>query len=151
MQAVGHEHEPRRRELPGDDRPQEDLGPRAVAADERMAAARLAAELRHDLGEPVDRVRVARSILGVAVQRQVREHEPEAVGEVLDERDELAVRERGAVHEAQARPDARLAVGDPRAVAVVVEAQLHRGRGPAVTPAHPSPRRTRRRAAARRA
>ena len=53
------------------------------------------------------------------------QHEPEAVGEVLDERDELAVRQRGAVHEAQARPDARLAVGDPRAVAMVVEAQLH--------------------------
>ena len=91
MQAVGHEHEPRRRELPGDDRAQEDLRARAVAADERVAAAGLAAEVRHDLGEPVDRVRVARAVLGVAVQRQVGQHEPEAIGEVLDERDELAM------------------------------------------------------------
>ena len=68
------------------------------------------------------------------MQRQVGQHEAEAVGEVLDERDELAMRQRRAVHEAQARADARLAVGDPRAVAVVIEAQLHPLRSPARAP-----------------
>ena len=68
------------------------------------------------------------------VQRQVGQHEAKAIGEMLDERDVLAVREPGAVHEAQPRPDARLAVGDPRAVAVVIEAQLHPRASPARRP-----------------
>ena len=36
---------------------------------------------------------MARAILRVAVQRQIGQHEAEAVGEVLDDRDELAVRQ----------------------------------------------------------
>ena len=71
------------------------------------------------------RVRVARAVLGVAVQRQVGQHEPEAVAELLDERLPLAVREAGRVQQRERRPGAGLAVGDPRAVGVVVEAQLH--------------------------
>ena len=74
---------------------------------------------------------MARAVLGVAVQRQVREHEPEAVGRAP----RPAARTRGATgrRSAAARAAARpgLAVGDPRAVVVVVEAQLH-GRGPIV-------------------
>mgnify|MGYP000905579350 CR=1 FL=1 len=42
-------------------------------------------------------------VLGVAVQRQVGQHEPEAVGEVLDQRLELAMRQAPGVEEAQAR------------------------------------------------
>ena len=59
------------------------------------------------------------------MQRQVGQHEPEAVAELLDERLELAVREAGGVQQRERRPGARLAVGDPRPVVVVVEAELH--------------------------
>ena len=68
---------------------------------------------------------MARAVLGVAVQRQVRQHEPEAVAELLDERLPLAVREPGGVQQGERRTGARLAVGDPRPVVVVVEAELH--------------------------
>ena len=92
----------------------------------RAAAARTCrAEAGHHLGEPVGRVRVARAVLGVAVQRQVGQHEPEAVAELLDQRLPLAVRQPGGVQQRERRAGARLAVGDPRAVGVVVEAQLH--------------------------
>ncbi|MBA3328913.1 MAG: hypothetical protein H0T43_11490, partial [Solirubrobacterales bacterium] len=70
-----------------------------MAADERVRPADLAAERRHDLGQPVQRVGVARAVLGVAMQRQVGQHEAEAVAQVLDERRELAVRQAGAVQQ----------------------------------------------------
>ena len=65
------------------------------------------------------------------MQRQVREHEAEAVAQLLDQRLPFAVREPGGVQQRERRPGARLAVGDPRAVVVVVEAELH-GVGPIV-------------------
>ena len=68
---------------------------------------------------------MARPVLGVAVQRQVGQHEAEAVAELLDERLELAVREARGVQQRERRPGAGLAVGDPRSVVVVVEAELH--------------------------
>ena len=86
------------------------------------------------LGEPVQRVGVARAVLGVAVQRQVGEDSAVAVGEVLDDRLELAVAEQRRVQEHEARAGARLAVGDARAVGVVVEAQLHPVASPARCP-----------------
>ena len=46
----------------------------------------LDAEAGDDLGQPVERVGVARAVLGVAVQRQVGEHDAVAVREALDER-----------------------------------------------------------------
>ena len=73
----------------------------------------------------VGRVRVARAVLGVAVQRQVGQHEPEAVGQLLHQRLPLAVREQRRVQQRERRAGARLAVGDPRAVVVVVEPELH--------------------------
>ena len=59
------------------------------------------------------------------MQRQVGQHEPEAVAELLDERLPLAVREPGRVQQRERRARAGLPVGDPRAVVVVVEPQLH--------------------------
>ena len=109
--ALGRQ--PRRR-----DRVQQDLGAEAVAADERARAADLAAERRHHVGEPVERVRVARAVLGVAVQRQVGQDHAEAVVEVLDDRLELAVAQAQRVQQHERRPGSRLAVGDARAVAV---------------------------------
>ena len=96
-----------------------------VAADERPRAADVRAEAGDDLGQPVRRVRVARAVLGVAVQRQVGQHDAVAVLEALDERRQLAVAEQRGVPEDQRRAGARLAVGDARAVGVVVEAELH--------------------------
>jgi hypothetical protein len=59
------------------------------------------------------------------VQRQVRQHEPEAVGELLHQRLPLAVREQLRVQQRQRRPGAGLPVGHPGSVVVVVEAELH--------------------------
>ena len=105
---------------------QQDQRADLVAADERPRPAGVAAEAGEHLGEPLRRVGVARAVLGVAVQRQVGQHEPEAVGELLDQRLPLAVREQLRVQQRERRPGARLAVGDARAVVVVVEAELHR-------------------------
>src|SRR5215211_1824102 len=69
-----------------------------------------------------------RAVLGVPVQRQVGQHQPEAVGQLLDQRLPLAVRQPGGVEQRERRPGARLAVGDPRPVVVVVEAELHGAR-----------------------
>ena len=131
MQAVGQQHHPRGLQPPGLDGAQEDLRAQAVAADERARAGDLGAEAGEDVGEPVQRVRVARAVLGVAVQRQVGEDDAEAVDEVLHDGLELAVREERGVQEDEARPGARLAVGDPGAVGRVVEAQPHPRRGAA--------------------
>ena len=68
---------------------------------------------------------MARAVLGVAVQRQVGQHEPEAVGELLDQRLPLAVGQQRRVQQRERRAGARLAIGDPGAVVVVVEAELH--------------------------
>jgi Na+-driven multidrug efflux pump len=100
--------------------------PDVVAADQRPRPAHLAAEAGDHLGHPVRRVRVPRAVLGVAVQRQVGQHEAEAIGQLLDQRLELAVGQQRRVQERERRPGARLAVGDARAVVVVVEAELHR-------------------------
>ena len=85
---------------------------RPARARRRAAAARTSAQnAGHHLGEPVERVRVARPVLGVAVQRQVGQHDAEAVGEVLDDRLELAVGEQrasaGARAPARSRPRGR--------------------------------------------
>ena len=125
VQRARHDHEPPRRELAGLDRAQQDQRADVVAADQRPRPAHLAAEAGHHLGDPVGRVGVARAVLGVAVQRQVGQHEPEAVGELLDQRLPLAVREQGRVQQRERRAGARLAIGDPGAVVVVVEAELH--------------------------
>ena len=61
------------------------------------------AEARHDLGEPVERVRVARAVLGVAVQRQVGQDDAEAIGQVLDGRLELLVRSSARVQQRDRR------------------------------------------------
>ena len=77
---------------------------------------------------------MARAVLGVAVQRQVRQHDAEAVVESLDERRQLAVAQQRRVPQHEPGPRALLAVGHARAVAVVVEAQLHPLRSPARSP-----------------
>ena len=114
------------RELAGGDRVQQDLRAGVVAADQRPRPARLAHEAGHHLGQPVRRVGMARAVLRVAVQRQVGQHEPVAVAELLHHRLPLAVREQPRVQQRQRAPRPRLAVGDARAVVVVVEAELHR-------------------------
>ena len=64
----------------------------------------------------------------VAVQRQVGQHDAVAVRELVDDRLELAVGEPLRVQQRERRPGPGLAVRDPRAVGVVVQPQLHRGR-----------------------
>ena len=71
------------------------------------------------------RVRMLRAVLGVAVQRQVGQHDAIAVRERVHDRLELAVREPLRVQQRQRRPGPGLAVRDPRAVGVVIEPQLH--------------------------
>ena len=77
---------------------------------------------------------MARTVLGVPVERQVGQDDAEAVGEVLYHRLPLAVREAGRVQEGEGRTGPRLPVGHPRPVRVVVEAQLHPRRSPATSP-----------------
>ena len=79
VHRVGHQHQPPGRQLARDDGAQEDQRARLVAAHERPRPAHVAAEARHHLRHPVRRVGMVGAVLGVAVQRQVREHEPEAV------------------------------------------------------------------------
>ena len=68
---------------------------------------------------------MARTILGVAVQRQVGEHHAEAVCQLLDGRLELLVGEHRRVQQRERRAGAELAVGHARAVGVVIETQPH--------------------------
>ena len=83
------------------------------------------AEAGDHLGEPVRAVRVARAVLGVAVQRQIGQHDPEALGQRLDDRLPLAVRQSERVQQHERRAGARLSVGDPGAVVVVIEPKSH--------------------------
>ena len=70
---------------------------------------------------------MAWAILGVAVQGQVGDHEPVALGEPLDDRLPLAMGQQPAVKQREWRTGADLAVGDAGTVVVVVEAKPHRG------------------------
>ncbi len=58
---------------------QQDLRAGVMAADQGSRAEHVGGEGAKHLGEPVERVGVARVILGVPVQRQVGEHHAEAV------------------------------------------------------------------------
>ena len=78
-----------------------------------------------------------RAVLGVAVQRQVGQDQAESMGEVLDDRLELPVREPSAVQQHEAGPDTRLAVRDAGAVGGVEQAEAqrrHPDRSPARRP-----------------
>ncbi len=78
---------------------------------------------------------MAGTVLGVAVQRQVGQHDPEAVGELLDGGLPLLVGEQPGVQQRQRRPGPLLPVGDAGTVGVVIQAQPH---APIVrTAAHP--------------
>ena len=125
VHAVAHQHQARGAHAARADGVQQDLGAGVVAGEERPRAEHLGAEATEHLGEPVERVGVAGMVLGVAVQRQVREHHAEAVGERIDGRFPLLVREQPGVQQRERAPGAELAVGDARAVGVVVEAQPH--------------------------
>src|SRR5215211_3171544 len=125
VQRGRHQHEPPGRELPRQHGAQQQERADLVPAHERPRAARVADEAGEHLRQPLGRVRVPRPVLGVAVERQVGQHEPEAVAELLHQRLPLAVREAGRVEQRERRPGARLAVGDPRPVGMVVEAELH--------------------------
>ncbi len=102
-----------------------DLGAGVVAGEQRARPEHLGGEPAEHLGEPVERVGMARAVLGVAVQRQVGEHDAEAVGEPLDGGLPLLVGEHRGVQQRERRSGAELAVGDAGAVVVVVEAQPH--------------------------
>ncbi len=71
---------------------------------------------------------MARPVLGVAVQGQVGEHHAKAIGELLDGGLPLLVGKHRGVQQRERRPGAELAIGDARAVGMVVETQPH-GRG----------------------
>ena len=126
VHAVGHQHQPRGPRASGEHRLQQHLGAGAVAGEQRARAEHLGGEPAEHLGEPVERVRVSRPVLGVAVQRQVGEHHAKAVGEPLDGGLPLLVGEHPRVQQRERRAGAELAVGDAGAVGVVVETQPHR-------------------------
>ena len=125
VQAVGHQHQPRGPRVSAEHGAQEDLGPGAVTSEQRARSEHLGGEPAEHLCEPVERVRVARAILGVTVEWQVGEHHAEAIGERLDGRLPLLVREQRRMHQRERRPGAQLTVGDAGAVRMVVEAQPH--------------------------
>ena len=127
VQAVGHQHQPARVELPAMTACSRISAPASCPTTSGLGPEHVVGEAAHHLGEPVDRVGVARAILGVAVQRQVGDHEPVALGETLDHRLPLAVGQQPGVQQRKRRSGADLAVGDARAVGVVVEAKPHRG------------------------
>ena len=66
-----------------------------------------------------------RPVLRRAVQREVGEHDPVAVGELVDDRLPLAVGQAGRVQQRERRSGPRLAIRDPRSVGVVVQPKLH--------------------------
>ena len=121
VQPGRQQDQPRGRDLLARHGVQHDLGAEAVSADHRPRAEHLARETGEHIGEPVLRVGVVRALLGVAVQRQVGQHDAEAVGELLDNRLELLVREHRRVQQRQRRAGPRLPVCDARTVTVVVE------------------------------
>ncbi len=69
---------------------------------------------------------MAGAVLGVAVQGEVGEHDAEAVGEGAGDGLPLEVGEPRGVQQRERRAGAELAVGDARAVGVVVETQPRR-------------------------
>jgi hypothetical protein len=79
VQTTSHQHEPLGLETATSDRVQQDLRAGVVAADQGTGAEHIRGEPGHHIGEPVERVGMARAILGVSVQRQVGEHNAEAV------------------------------------------------------------------------
>jgi hypothetical protein len=125
VHPVAHQHEARRAHAAGAHGVQHDLRAGVVPGEHRSRSEHLVREATEHLGEPVERVRMARVILRVAVQRQIRQHDAEALGERLDGRFPLLVRQQPRVQQRERRPGAELAVGDARAVGVVVEAQAH--------------------------
>jgi hypothetical protein len=70
---------------------EEQLGTHVVAGHHRLRPERVAAEAGDHVGQPVRRVRVARPVLGVAVEWKVGKDEPKAVRELLHDRLPLAV------------------------------------------------------------
>ncbi len=115
---------------PVDDRVQQDLGAGVVARHQRARPEHVGGEAAHHLREPVDRVGMARAVLGVAVQRQVGEHDPVALGEATDDGLPLPVGEQPGVQQRERRAGADLTIGDAGAVGVVVEAKPHSERLP---------------------
>ena len=82
VQAVGHQHEPRRAQRGRCARACSRISaPASWPAISGRGPSTSRAEAAEHLGEPVERVGVARAVLGVAVQRQVGQHDAEAVGE----------------------------------------------------------------------
>ena len=74
-----HQHQPRGPSAAGEHGVQQNLRAGVVAGDQRPRTEHLGGEPAEHLGEPVERVGVARPVLGVSVQRQVGEHDAKAV------------------------------------------------------------------------
>ena len=68
---------------------------------------------------------MARPVLGVAVQRQIWEHDAKALSQRRHDRLELAVGEPQGVEQYEGGASSGLAIGDPGTVMVVIEAQPH--------------------------
>ena len=93
VHRVRQQHELRRAGSPGGDRPQRQLRRRCRGRRAAGAGRTCRQEAGQQLGQPVRRVRVARAVLGRAVQRQVGQHDAIAVRELVDDRLPLAVGE----------------------------------------------------------
>src|SRR5579871_5553974 len=151
MKPVGHEDEPRGTQQAPGGRPQDDFGSQVVAREEGARAELGLTEPGDDLGHPIERVWMPGAVLGVAVERQVRQDDAEPRLQRVDDRLPLSVREPNRVKQGKRRPGTRLPVGNPGSVAMVVEPEPHQlgsvadrrapGPAPRITrPWPPSPR-----------
>jgi hypothetical protein len=125
VQPIGHENQAGGREQAAADRQQRQVGPEVMTGDDATAASDLGAEPRDHLGQPLRRIAVARAILGVAVQRQVGQHDAKATGQGRHDRLPLAMRETERVQQHERRAGSGLAIGHSGAVRVVIEPQSH--------------------------
>ena len=96
------------------------LGAGVVSGEQRPGTENLGDEAPEHFGVPVERVGVARVVLGVAVQWKVGQYDAEAIGELLDRGLPLLVGQERRVQQRQWRPGAELPVGHAGAVGVVV-------------------------------
>ena len=109
----------------GGDCLQRELGADVVPGEQGPGASDLAAKAGDHLGEPVRGVRVARPVLGIAVKREVGQHDPKARGQLAHDRLPFPVRQPQRMKQCKGWTSARFAVRYPGAIMMVVEPESH--------------------------